>query len=69
MLRCHEPPVFFAVSQGDGYSYDSVQQMLPLLSQEDVFFAASGHGTQMFSDVALAPALLGWLEKVLALKG
>lgn len=62
-------PVFFTVSQGDGYSYDSVQQMLPLLSQEEVFFAASGHGTQMFSDAALAPALLGWLEKVLALKG
>jgi alpha-beta hydrolase superfamily lysophospholipase len=64
-----ERPVFFAVSQSDGYSYDSVRQMLPLLSQTDVFYAASGHGTQMFSDTALAPALLGWLEKYLALKG
>ena len=66
-----ERPVLLVASQDDGYSYDSVRQMVSLAPLgEAYYFAAAGHGTFMFSDPSLEPLIIDWLQRYTgALKG
>lgn len=61
-------PVLLVASQDDSYSYTSSQQLAALaLAGETYFFTHAGHGTAMFSDPALEPLLLDWLQKYIGL--
>jgi dienelactone hydrolase len=64
-------PVLMVASQDDGYSYDSVKQMVGLApGGESYFFSTAGHGLNMFSDPALEPLIIDWLQRYTgAMKG
>jgi pimeloyl-ACP methyl ester carboxylesterase len=66
-----ERPIFLVASQDDAYSYDSVKQMAALAPRAEThYFAAAGHGTDMFEDPQLKTLLLDWLgQHIGALKG
>ena len=63
--------VLLVASQDDGYAYDSVRQMAPLIPEGETFyFAQAGHGLAMLAMPTLAPLLFSWLEEQLGvLKG
>ncbi len=63
--------VLLIASQDDSYSYDSAKQMVGLVpAGESYFFSTAGHGTNMFSDPALEPLIVDWLQRYTgAMKG
>jgi dienelactone hydrolase len=65
MRNFGERPVLLVASQDDAYSYSSIQTLAALsISAEKLQLTKAGHGTAMFADPTLEPALLAWLNKI-----
>lgn len=66
-----ERALFLVASQDDAYSYESVKQMAGLApGAETHYFAAAGHGSEMFKEAQLKTLVLDWLSQHIgALKG
>jgi len=64
MKNFGERPVLLVASKDDSYSFDSIQTLDALaISAEKLELTKAGHGTGMFSDTTLEPALMTWLNK------
>ncbi len=63
-IHLFQKPILLIASEEDSYSKDSSQILAGKNPQAElVLYQGAGHGTQMFSNPALAPTILSWLQK------